>query len=74
MIISRLSLFLLVGICALPNAVRAQIAAGYDNGVRSWMLWNPGSRYTVAALEREAALDAAERPRGRATAPPASSR
>jgi hypothetical protein len=30
--------------------VRAQIRAGYDNGVKSWMLWNPGSRYTVAAL------------------------
>jgi hypothetical protein len=32
--------------------VRAQIRAGYDNGVMSWMLWNPGSRYTIAALER----------------------
>lgn len=30
--------------------VRAQIQAGYDNGVRSWILWNPGSRYTVDAL------------------------
>ena len=30
--------------------VRAQIQAGYDNGVESWILWNPGSRYTVAAL------------------------
>lgn len=30
--------------------VRAQMKAGYDNGVMSWMLWNPGSRYTVAAL------------------------
>jgi hypothetical protein len=25
--------------------VRAQIQAGYDNGIRSWLLWNPGSRY-----------------------------
>ncbi|HEU4564779.1 MAG TPA: putative glycoside hydrolase [Gemmatimonadaceae bacterium] len=33
--------------------VRAQIKAGYDNGVRDWILWNPGSRYTVEALERE---------------------
>ena len=32
------------------SEVRAQIRAGYDNGVKSWMLWNPGSRYTVAAL------------------------
>ena len=33
-----------------PAEVRAQIQAGYDNGVLDWMLWNPGSRYTVAAL------------------------
>ena len=30
--------------------IRAQMQAGYDNGVRSWMLWNPGSKYTVGAL------------------------
>jgi hypothetical protein len=30
--------------------VRAQMQAGYDNGIRSWILWNPGSKYTVAAL------------------------
>jgi len=30
--------------------VRAQIRAGYDNGVKSWMLWNPGSRYSVDAF------------------------
>ena len=30
--------------------VQAQIRAGYKNGVKSWMLWNPGSRYTVDAL------------------------
>jgi hypothetical protein len=33
--------------------VRAQIKAGYDNNVEGWMLWNPGSRYTVEALEKE---------------------
>jgi hypothetical protein len=33
--------------------VRAQIEAGYANGVMSWMLWNPGSRYTVGALKKE---------------------
>ncbi|HEU5183922.1 MAG TPA: putative glycoside hydrolase [Gemmatimonadaceae bacterium] len=32
------------------SQIRAQIQAGYDNGVLDWMLWNPGSRYTVAAL------------------------
>jgi hypothetical protein len=30
--------------------VRAQIQAGYDNGVRDWLLWNSASRYTLAAL------------------------
>ena len=36
--------------------VRAQIQAGYDNGVLSWLLWNPGSRYTIAALKPPSAL------------------
>jgi len=31
--------------------VRAQIQATYDAGVDEWLLWNPGSRYTEAALE-----------------------
>jgi hypothetical protein len=30
--------------------VRAQMRAGHDNGIESWMLWNPGSRYTLDAL------------------------
>ena len=30
--------------------VRDQIKAGYDNGIESWILWNPGSRYSVDAL------------------------
>lgn len=30
--------------------VRAQMRAGYDNGFQSWVLWNPGSRYTASAL------------------------
>ncbi|MFL5561969.1 MAG: putative glycoside hydrolase [Gemmatimonadaceae bacterium] len=30
--------------------VRAQIRAGHDAGIDEWLLWNPGSRYTVAAL------------------------
>lgn len=32
--------------------VRAQIKAGYDNGVMSWILWNPRSAYTVEALQK----------------------
>ena len=30
--------------------VRAQIQATYDVGIEEWILWNPGSRYTEAAL------------------------
>lgn len=30
--------------------VRAQMRAGRDNGIHSWILWNAGSRYTVDAL------------------------
>jgi hypothetical protein len=43
--------------------VRAQMQAGYDNGVRGWMLWNPGSRYTTAALRPEILSEAQERKR-----------
>jgi hypothetical protein len=31
--------------------IRAQKKAGYDNGFPSWILWNPKSNYTIAALE-----------------------
>ncbi len=30
--------------------VRAQIQAVYDAGLKEWILWNPGSRYSSAAL------------------------
>ena len=43
--------------------VRAQMQAGYDNGVRGWMLWNPGSRYTVSALRPAILSEAQERKR-----------
>jgi hypothetical protein len=33
--------------------VRAQMKAGYDNGVASWILWNPSSNYTLGALRDE---------------------
>ena len=39
--------------------LRAQMQAGYDNGMFSWMLWNAGSRYTVKAL-RPAILNPSE--------------
>lgn len=31
--------------------VRAQIKAGYDNDLKSWMLWDPSNKYTPSALE-----------------------
>lgn len=43
-----------------PAQVRAQIRAGYDNGIRDWVLWNPGSRYTFGALRPEGASDSDE--------------
>jgi hypothetical protein len=42
--------------------VRAQMKAGYDNGIRGWILWNPRSRYTGAALRPEGAPDADDVP------------
>jgi len=32
--------------------VRAQIQAVYDSGLTSWMLWDPGVRYTPEALDK----------------------
>jgi hypothetical protein len=37
--------------------VRAQIQATYDAGIEEWILWNPGSRYTEAALEPVAGFE-----------------
>ena len=37
--------------------VRAQIQAGYDNGIRGWILWNPGSNYTLGALRPAGAAE-----------------
>jgi hypothetical protein len=45
--------------------IRAQMQAGYDNGVRSWILWNPGSKYTVGALRPEILPAEQERSRTR---------
>lgn len=33
-----------------PSHVRAQISAVYDAGLEEWVLWNPGSNYTLEAL------------------------
>lgn len=36
--------------------VRAQIKATYDAGLTDWVLWNPGSNYTVDALATKAGV------------------
>lgn len=36
-----------------PREVRAQIQAAYDAGLTDWLLWNPASRFTPGALEKE---------------------
>jgi hypothetical protein len=43
------------------DQVRAQMKAGYDNGFQSWILWNPGSRYTVSALLPEGSAETAQK-------------
>lgn len=53
--------------------VRAQMQAGYDRGIRSWILWNPGSRYTLSAL-RPAILSEAEEAPSRVRADSAAKR
>jgi hypothetical protein len=42
--------------------LRAQMQGGYDNGIRSWILWNAASKYTVAALEPEIRSEDQEAP------------
>ncbi len=44
-----------------PRQLQDQIFAAARMGVVSWTLWNPGNRYTWAAVPSQAALDAAAR-------------
>jgi hypothetical protein len=36
--------------------VQAQMKAVYDNGLTSWMLWDPSNKYTPSALKVEKTL------------------
>jgi hypothetical protein len=36
--------------------------AGYANGIRSWMLWNPRSAYTLDALRDSIGPDSVRAP------------
>ena len=44
-----------LGAVYTKEMVRAQIKAVYDNGLTSWMLWDPSNKYTPQALELESA-------------------
>lgn len=44
-----------LGAVYTKEMVRAQIKASYDNGVNSWMMWDPSNKYTPAAFELESA-------------------
>ena len=48
--------------------VRAQMRAGEDAGIRSWMLWNPASEYTEAVLRAPARRDSTSAKRASARA------
>jgi hypothetical protein len=39
-----------------PGEVQAQVQATYDAGLNSWMVWNAGNRYTVAALKNDTGM------------------
>ncbi len=39
-----------LGATYTKDMIRAQIKAVYDNGIDSWMLWDPSNRYTKEAL------------------------
>lgn len=48
-----------------PAHVRAQIDAVYDAGLEEWVLWHPGSNYTVEALaDANGVAPSYPRPRG----------
>lgn len=40
-----------MGATYTKDLVRAQMKAGYKNGLISWMLWDPSNKYTPSALE-----------------------
>lgn len=42
-----------MGATYTADMVRAQIEAGYELGIDSWMLWDPANKYTPSALKSE---------------------
>lgn len=46
-----------LGATYTKDMIRAQIKAVYDNGLNSWMLWDPSNKYTPSALLPESKLN-----------------
>lgn len=42
-----------MGTTYTKDLIRAEMKAGYDNGINSWMLWDPSNKYTPSALKLE---------------------
>ncbi len=42
-----------LGATYTKELIRAQMKATYDNGLNSWMLWDPSNKYTPSALKIE---------------------
>ena len=42
-----------LGATYTKELIRAQMKAGYDNNINSWMLWDPSNKYTPSALKIE---------------------
>ena len=42
-----------LGAIYTKDMIRDQMKAAYDNGIMSWMIWDPSNKYTVSALELE---------------------
>jgi hypothetical protein len=53
--------FTMKGFPYRKEQVRAQIQATYDNGIGSWLLWNPRCVYTISALKGSGAENVYER-------------
>jgi hypothetical protein len=42
-----------LGATYTKEMIKAEMKAVYDNGLDSWMLWDPANKYTPSALELE---------------------
>lgn len=49
--------FNLLGVVYTPELIRAQMKAVYDNGLDSWMMWDPANTYTGGAYNAPGTID-----------------